>query len=102
MSLYRFIDSWKAIYGPGRLCRVLEVPESSYFGWHEQGRRIASERADVEAVLVEQIRGFFTASDNTYGSPRIHADLVDAGVVVSERRVAALMAVHGITGFVGS
>jgi len=53
-------------------------------------------------VLVEQIRGFFTASDNTYGSPRIHADLVDAGVVVSERRVAALMAVHGITGFVGS
>jgi transposase InsO family protein len=101
VSLYRFIDSWKAIYGPGRLCRVLEVPESSYFGWHEQGRRIASERADAEAALVAQIREFHTASDNSYGSPRRHADLVDAGVVVSERRVAALMAAHGIVGLSG-
>ena len=101
MSLYRFIDSWKASYGTRRLCRVLEVPESSYFGWHEQGRRIVSERARVEAVLVEQIRKFFAASDDTYGSPRIHADLVDAGVVVSERRVAMLMAAHGIVGLSG-
>ena len=53
MSLYRFIDTWKAMYGPRRLCRVLEVPESSYFGWNDQGRRLAGERAEVEAVLME-------------------------------------------------
>ena len=32
MSLYRFIDSWKAIYGPGRLCRVLESPSHHISG----------------------------------------------------------------------
>lgn len=101
MSLYRFIDTWKAMYGPRRLCRVLEVPESSYFGWNDQGRRLASERAEVEAVLVAKIRGFHAASDATYGSPRIYADLVDAGVCVSERRVAELMAEHGIVGLSG-
>lgn len=101
MSLYRFIDTWKATYGPTRLCRVLDVPESSYFDWNMRGRDIVQRRADAEAELVAQIRTFHEASDGTYGSPRIHADLVDAGVVISERRVAALMAEHGIVGLSG-
>ena len=101
MSLYGFIDTWKATYGPKRLCRVLEVPESSYFDWHQRGRDSAKRRADAEAVLLDKIRGFHVASDRTYGSPRIHADLIDAGVSVSQRRVAALMAEHSIVGLTG-
>ena len=101
MSLYGFIDTWKAIYGPKRLCRVLDVPESSYFGWNDAGRDSTARRADAEAALVDQIRVFHEASDRTYGSPWIHADLVEAGVVVSERRVAELMSVHGIVGLTG-
>jgi transposase InsO family protein len=101
VSLYGFIDTWKAMYGPRRLCRVLEVPESSYFEWNARGRRVAVRRAGDEAVLVERIRVFHEASDRTYGSPRIHADLIDAGVRVSERRVAELMAEHGIVGLSG-
>ena len=101
MSLYRFIDSWKAMYGTGRLCRVLVVPESSYFDWHGHGRQLAAERADAEALLVTKIRDSHVASDGTYGSPRVHADLVDAGVVVSARRVAGLMAAQRIVGLSG-
>jgi len=101
VSLYRFIDTWKATYGPKRLCRVLDVPDSSYFGWNDSGRDSAARRADAEAVLVAKIRVCHEASDRTYGSPRIHADLVDAGVRVSQRRVAELMAVHGILGLTG-
>lgn len=101
MSLYRFIDTWKASYGPGRLCRILAVPESSYFDWNAHGRRRTAERAEVEAVLVAKIGEFHTASDDTYGSPRIHADLADAGERVSQRRVAGLMARHGIVGLSG-
>ena len=52
-------------------------------------------------MLVAKIRVCHEASDRTYGSPRIHADLVDAGVRVSQRRVAELMAVHGILGLTG-
>ena len=101
MSLYGFIDMWKASYGVVRLCRVLDVPPSSYFGWNCQGRRIVSERDATEAVLVGRIREFHAASGDTYGSPRVHADLVDAGIVVSERRVAEVMARHGIVGLTG-
>jgi len=101
VSLYRFIDSWKAMYGTGRLCRVLVVPESSYFDWHGHGRQLAAERADAEALLVTKIRDSHVASDGTYGSPRVHADLVDAGVVVSARRVAGLMAAQRIVGLSG-
>jgi len=101
VSLYRFIDTWKAIYGPKRLCRVLEVPESSYFGWNDRGRDSTAGRADAEAAFVAKIRVFHEGSDRTYGSPRIHADLIDAGVAVSERRVAELMAIHGIVGLSG-
>jgi len=101
VSLYGFIDTWKATYGPRRLCRVLEVPESSYFEWNDRGRERAARRGVAEAVLVDKIRVFHEASDRTYGSPRIHADLVDSGVRVSERRVAALMACHGIVGLSG-
>jgi len=101
VSLYGFIDTWKATYGPRRLCRVLEVPESSYFEWNDRGRNRAARRAVAEAVLVDKIRVFHEASDRTYGSPRIHADLVDSGMRVSERRVAALMACYGIVGLSG-
>lgn len=101
MSLYRFIDSWKAIYGPGRLCRILAVPESSYFDWNSSGRRVAADRADAEAVLMAKIRASHQASDATYGSPRVHADLVDAGESVSVRRVAELMASHRVVGLSG-
>ena len=101
MNRYRFIDTWKATFGVRRLCRVLDVPESSYFHWNSHGRCITQARAAREAVLVERIRGFHAASDESYGSPRVHADLVDDGERVSERRVAGLMARHGIVGLSG-
>lgn len=41
---------------------------------------------------------FHAASDGTYGAPRIHADLQDAGVVVSRKKVAGLMRSKGIEG----
>jgi len=101
VNLYRFIDTWKATFGVRRLCQVLGVPQSSYFDWNSQGRRITQGRADREAVLVERIRRFHAASDESYGSPRVHADLVEDGERVSPRRVAGLMARHGIVGLSG-
>jgi putative transposase len=101
VSLYRFIDAQKADYGTLRLCRVMDVPESSYFDWNNCGRRVAAAKADREQVLVEQIRVFHDASTATYGSPRIHTDLVEGGVVVSKRRVAEVMAANGIVGLSG-
>ena len=67
MNLYRFIDAQKAVYGTRRLCRVMAVPESSYFDWNIRGRGVAAAKADREQVLVEQIQVFHDASTATYG-----------------------------------
>ena len=38
MNKYRFIDTQKATFPIRDLCRVLSVPESSYFDWNLTGR----------------------------------------------------------------
>jgi len=45
----------------------------------------------ANAALSERIRDAFVASDETYGMPRIRAELKDAGVVASRKRIARLM-----------
>ncbi len=50
------------------------------------------------AALTEMIAGFHAASDHVYGSPRVLADLREAGEVVSVKTVAKLMRDNGIVG----
>lgn len=59
------------------------------------GTSLRQQRA---AELTAQLREFHDASESTYRAPRIHADLQDAGVVVSRKTVAKLMREDGITG----
>lgn len=51
-----------------------------------------------EARIVTEIRRLHAASGGTNGSPRITADLREAGELVNEKRVARLMRAHGIVG----
>jgi putative transposase len=45
-----------------------------------------SDRAIADAVLTETIRAVFIDSDETYGSPRVHAELrLGRGVRVAEK-----------------
>lgn len=76
-------------------CRALEVSESWFYKWRD---RPPTPRQERRAALDEAVRAFFDASDGTYGSPRVHADLLDAGWVVTERTVAASMAAQGLVG----
>ncbi len=76
-------------------CRVLGVSSSGYYDWL---RRAPSARAMANVVLTEAIRQAHKASDETYGMPRIRAQLKDAGQAVSRKRVARLMRHAGIRG----
>ncbi|MDA8297686.1 MAG: IS3 family transposase, partial [Actinomycetota bacterium] len=51
-----------------------------------------------DAELLEQIRAVHKMSKGTYGSPRVHAELVRQGVHVGRRRVARLMRERGLEG----
>jgi putative transposase len=50
------------------------------------------------AVLTERIRQIHTESDETYGMPRVRAELRDQGMTVSRKRVARLMRKEGLQG----
>ena len=71
-----------------KMCQVLKVSPSGFYAWQ---KRTPSRRALEDAVLTERIRAIHAASDGTYGSPNIHAELRDEGTRVGCKRVARLM-----------
>lgn len=76
---------------------VLGVDRRRFYEW-QQRRQAPSARDERMGLLVEQVKVFHADSDKTYGAPRIHADLVDAGWTVSVKTVAKAMRIAGIEG----
>jgi putative transposase len=74
-------------------CRALGVSRSWYYK-HKAGE--LAPRAARRAALASEVRRLFTAHRGTYGSPRITADLREAGWQVSENTVAAVMREQGL------
>ncbi len=70
------------------LCRVLDVSPSGYYAWRV---RVPSAHAQQDQVLTAHIQAFHQQSRQTYGAPRIHADLRGMGVPCGRKRVARLM-----------
>jgi len=95
VTRFAFIDREKALYDLTVLCRLLKVSRSGFYAWL---RRPLSARAIADQVLTEQIRDAFGDNRQVYGSPRIHAELADAGVRVGKKRVARLMRKAEIVG----
>ena len=70
------------------MCRVLKVNRSGYYAWLAKPH---SARAVLDAKLLMDIRQSFSNSQGIYGSPRVHCDLREAGIVCGPKRVARLM-----------
>ena len=49
-------------------------------------------------VLMEKIRQIHSRSRETYGYPRVHAELRSLGIICGRRRVARLMKAAGLQG----
>lgn len=77
------------------LCRLLGVSRSGYYAWR---RRPPSARARADQGLSQRIREIHERSRGTYGTPRIRAELRDAGVACSRKRVARLLRQAGLQG----
>jgi len=95
MSRYRFIAAHAAEHPVALSCRVLGVARSGFYAWRV---RAVSARGRADAALGERIVAIHEASRQTYGSPRVHADLQAAGERCGRRRVARLMRVAGLRG----
>ena len=92
---FGFIAVEKAHHQVTVLCRCLRVTRSGLYAWVRRGM---SARAQRDVVLKTKLRAFHTASDRTYGRPRLWKDLREDGEAISEKRVGRLMREEGIRG----
>jgi putative transposase len=96
VTIFRFIAAKKTEHSIQIMCRVLEVSRSGYHAW---ASRAPSPRAVADATLSGRIAVIHKQSGETYGSPRVHAELRLAdGVEVSRKRVERLMRAAGLSG----
>ncbi|NJL72163.1 MAG: IS3 family transposase [Candidatus Competibacteraceae bacterium] len=75
------------------MCRVLRVSRAGYYAW--RGRPPAAQTARQER-LIATIREVHAESRGSYGSPRIHAELIERQISGCVNTVAKLMRQHGI------
>ena len=97
MSVARFIADQRTMHRVPHAftCRLLGVSESWFYKWRD---RPATPRQVRRGEIDAEIRRRFDDSDRTYGSPRIHRDLREAGWTINEKTVAESMQRQGLMG----
>lgn len=89
---FAFIRSEKA-FPVAFMCRHLEVSRGGFYAWL---KRPESRRAEKNRLLAVLVRSAHQESRRTYGSPRVHAELVENGHPVGRHLVAKIMREEGI------
>ena len=90
---YTFIRDESTTHPIRRLCALVGVSRTGYYDWTQ---RTPSQREQKNRQLLSKVKTLFAAHKQRYGSPRIHAALVQQGVAVSKGRVERLMRKHQI------
>jgi putative transposase len=86
---FRLIEAERAQHPVSRLCQVLGVTRAGYYAWKS---RAPSRRALADGELRSVIARVFADSRETYGAPRIQAELAEEhDLRVSRKRIARLM-----------
>lgn len=78
-----------------RCCDMFEVSRAAYY---QRKKHVPSPRQVSDAELVAKIREVHDDSDGTYGSPRVHKELLARDVACGRRRVRRLMVAEGLEG----
>lgn len=98
MTGCRFVHDHQAEHAVKDLCRVIDLPRSTYYAWLKYQ---PSQRAWDDNVLLSEIKDIHVLSRHTYGAPRILGQLRHRGHRVGRHRVARIMVEHGLVGVHG-
>jgi putative transposase len=95
---FAFIEAEKANFPIAFMCDRLGVSTSGFYEWRRtQANPCRRRREDAE--LLERIREIHRISRRSYGSPRVHDELVlGEGRRVGRKRIERLMRSNGIVG----
>jgi putative transposase len=91
---FQFIAAEKVRYPMRVLCRCLGVSRSGFYAWQ---RRPLSPRRAEDVRLQHRLRLVHALHRRTYGRPRLHRALRDAGIRIGEKRVRRLMGEVGLS-----
>ncbi len=89
------METEKANFPVTLMCRVFKVSRSGYYAWRA---RKPSARWQQDERLKVQIVEIHERSRETYGVPRVHAELKALGERLGAKRVARLMGELGLAG----
>lgn len=95
MRRYRFIDAEQGHFPIAMVCRIVGVSRAGYSAWRQRG---VAARSHTDAALTVEIRQVYTRSRQTYGAPRVDADLAARGIRVGRKRVARVMRAAQLVG----
>ena len=95
MSVARFIADQRTSYRVPHVltCVLLGVSLSWFYKWLD---RPPTPRQQRRAEIDAAVKAMFADAKGLHGSPRLYADLLDAGWVVSEKTVADSMRRQGL------
>lgn len=92
------MEAEKANYEVIRVARLLGVSRSGFYRWRSTKNADPGPRAVRREEIDRRVRESHEASNETYGSPRVTADLVEDGYKVDRKTVAASMRRQGLEG----
>ena len=90
---YQFMKEQVKEFKVERMSQVFEVSSSGYYAYL---KRKTSNRNQENDNLLNKIKDVYKSSRQTYGSPRVHAELKLTGESCSRKRVAKIMKAAGI------
>ena len=70
------------------LCKHFGVSKSGYYNWSINCEPVSFKRKKARCTMILEV---FEASGRSYGSPRVHKELLEKGVHISENTVAKYM-----------
>jgi len=85
----------QACFPIAAMARVLGVSKAGYYAWLH---RAPSAHAIADTALLKRIRTVHVSSRQTYGAPRVHAELRAGGERHGRKRIARLMRESGLVG----
>ncbi len=85
----------QACFPVATMARVLGVSKAGFYAWLH---RPPSAHAVADAALMKRVRTIHATSRQTYGAPRVHAELRTRGERHGRKRIARLMREAGLVG----
>jgi putative transposase len=85
----------QATFPVAAMARVLGVSKAGFYAWLH---RPPSAHADADGMLLKRIKTVHASSRQTYGAPRVHAELHNHGQAHGRKRIARLMRDAGLVG----